>query len=184
MMKFHPKLLFEGIVPHSPVWLGWVQSEGPTKHTLPSHPAPHTAAQTSPQDVPGRSISWQIFSFILLKTHHSVLGQCPASELGMKEEMKFKHKCNNKNQHKASLRTEREITRSEGGTLPLSYFLIPFQITFPSSSPLPGASISMQHSCKEQPSDSPTLLPSACPGTSYNQATHASYPGKQDSWKD
>lgn len=86
-----------------------------------------------------------------------MLGQSPASELGIKEEIKFKHKCNNKNQHKASLRTEREITWSEGGTLPLSYFLIPFQIIFPSSSPLPGASRSMQHSHEEQPSDSPTL---------------------------
>lgn len=98
-----------------------------------------------------------MFGFISLKTHHAVLGQSPASELGLKEEMKFKHKCNDKNQHKASLRTEREITWSEGGTLPLSYFLIPFQIIFPSSSPLPGASISMQQSRKEQPSDSPML---------------------------
>lgn len=86
-----------------------------------------------------------------------MLGQSPAGELGLKKEMKFKHKCNDKNQHKASLRTEREITGSEGGTLPLSYFLTPFQIIFPSSSPLPGASISMQHSCKGQPSESPTL---------------------------
>lgn len=99
----------------------------------------------------------RLFGFISLKTHHAMLGQSPASELGIKEEMKFKHKCNNKNQHKASLRTEREITWSEGGTLPLSYFLIPFQIIFPSSSPLPGASRSMQHSHEEQPSDSPTL---------------------------
>lgn len=147
--------------------------------SCPSH-----SYRPTPKTCQGEATVDRLFGFILLKTHHAVLGQSPASESGIKEEMKFKHKRNNKNQHEASLRTEREITWSEGGTLPLPYFLIPFQITFPSSSPLPGASISMQHSCKEQPCDSPTLLPPACPGTSYTQATHASYPGKQDSWKD
>lgn len=54
-----------------------------------------------PKTCQGEASVDRLFGFILLKIHHAVLGQSPASDLGIKEEMKFKHKCNNKNQHKA-----------------------------------------------------------------------------------
>lgn len=131
MMKYHPALLLEGIAPCSPVWLGWVQWEGSTKHTLPSHPAPHTATQTNVQDISGRSICWQMIWFYLVKNPPCCAGAEPSKWVRDKGGDEFKHKCNNKNQHKASLRTEREITWSEGGTLPPLLFFYPISNNIP-----------------------------------------------------
>lgn len=100
---------------------------------LPSSHARHTTTQSHFQDTSERSI-WQqcVGVFITLKTSAALssplcCGQSPASQSGIKEEMEFKHKCNNKNGCKASPRTERRITWSKEGTLPLSYFLSHFK---------------------------------------------------------
>lgn len=136
IMKFNPDLLLEGVAPCSRLKQHVSAVRGVNEIHLQT--ASHATALTQPLSLiskisQGKASDDSMFVFIRLKTHSCIipstmLGAEPSkSEFGIKEQVEFKHKGNNKNRHKVSLRTERGITWSKGGTLPLSYFLSYFK---------------------------------------------------------